>query len=195
VKVKGKGGEYWLAAPSMNALPGETYRYQGGMMMKDFHSRELDRTFDEILFVDVLFGEDETGMALGQGMMTEQGMMTGHGMPPGSVVMEQKSDVTVDRVEGTVTISELFADPGSFEGRSIRVRGEVVKFNPAIMERNWVHLQDGTEHQGKFDLTATTRESFQVGSVVTLEGIIALNLDFGYGYTYEILLEEATAVE
>ena len=62
------------------------------------------------------------------------------------------------------------------------------------MERNWVHLQDGTEFEGKFDLTVTSSEAFEVGQVVTLEGILALNRDFGYGYSYEILLEKATAV-
>ena len=74
------------------------------------------------------------------------------------------------------------------------MKGEVTKFNPSIMDRNWIHLQDGTEFEGQFDLTATSLESFKVGSIVTLEGILALNQDFGYGYMYELLLEKATAV-
>jgi hypothetical protein len=98
-------------------------------------------------------------------------------------------------VEGTVSVAELYADPSAFEGKAIRVRGEVVKYNPSIMERNWVHIQDGTEHAGKYDLTATSTEPFVVGNVVTLQGIVALNRDFGYGYSYEILLEEASVVE
>ena len=63
------------------------------------------------------------------------------------------------------------------------------------MERNWVHLQDGTELEGKYDLTVTSKESFQVGQVLTIEGILAVNRDFGYGYSYEILLEKATIVK
>ncbi len=63
------------------------------------------------------------------------------------------------------------------------------------MELNWVHIQDGTEFEGKFDLTVTSTESFKVGSVVTLEGVLALNKDFGYGYSYEVLLEKATAIQ
>jgi len=62
------------------------------------------------------------------------------------------------------------------------------------MERNWVHIQDGTEFEGKFDLTATSSETFEVGTQVTLEGILTLDHDFGYGYTYDVLLEKATAV-
>ena len=72
--------------------------------------------------------------------------------------------------------------------------GEVAKYNPAIMERNWIHIQDGTEFEGKYDLTATSSESFEVGQVVSLQGVVALNRDFGYGYAYEVLLENATAV-
>ena len=52
----------------------------------------------------------------------------------------------------------------------------MTKYNAAIMERNWVHIQDGTEFEGKFDLTATSSESFEVGQVVSLEGILALNM-------------------
>jgi hypothetical protein len=32
-----------------------------------------------------------------------------------------------------------------------------------------------------------------VGQVVTFEGVLAVDMDFGYGYSYEILLEQATA--
>ena len=181
--VKNKGPEYWVAVPTMNANPGDTYHYQGGMLMEDFHSKELDRTFEKVIFLETLFtGKEGTTQAVQE-------------MTPGSSTIIEKSEVVVKAGEGTVAISDLYADPGSFEGKVVRVKGEVTKFNPAIMERNWVHVQDGTEHEGKFDLTATSIESFEVGSIVILEGVLAVNRDFGYGYSYEILLETATAVE
>lgn len=188
--VQDRKEEYWIAAPSMEALPGEMYTYQGGMQMRDFYSEELDRTFDRVLFVEGLFPE---GISSGQGM--------GHDMAhadeeltPGSRVRAQKADVAIGHMEGSISVAKLYADPDAYKGKVVRVTGEVTKFNPAIMERNWVHLQDGTEHEGKFDLTATTVESFEVGDRITLEGVLATNLDFGYGYTYEILLENAAAV-
>jgi hypothetical protein len=196
--VKGKGPEYWVAGPSMEANPGETYHYQGGLLMEEFYSQELDRTFDKVLFLDALF----SGAA---GQMQNSGESTVSAESPGAsgteefsykaMVTIEKSDVKVEAVEGTLRISDVFSDPSAYEGKTIRVRGEVTKYNAAIMERNWVHIQDGTEYKGKFDLTATSLESFEVGSTVTIEGILALNRDFGYGYSYEILLEEATAVE
>ena len=182
--VKAKGSEYWIAVPTMVANPGETYQYQGGMMMEDFESKELGRTFDKVLFLEALYSESAGG---GQEAVQE--------VTPGSQVNAEKSDVKVETVEGTVSIGELFSNPGSYEGKSIKVRGEVTKFNAAIMDRNWVHIQDGTESNGKFDLTATSTESFSVGSVVTVEGVVSLNRDFGYGYSYEILLENTTQVK
>jgi len=191
VKAK-KGPEYWIAVPTMLAEPGETYQYQGGLLMEDFHSEELDRTFESVLFLESLISDKTSAM---------EGMQSPHGMGAQQEVVHEgrisvaKSDVKVEAVEGTITIAELFSKPSSYEGKSVRITGEVTKFNAAIMDRNWVHIQDGTEHEGKYDLTATSAESFQVGSTITIEGVLALNKDFGYGYSYELLLEEAKAVQ
>lgn len=180
--VKGKGPEYWVAVPSMDASPGEKYQYQGGMIMEDFYSKDLDRTFEKVVFLEALFSEESASPHAGE-------------LTPGSQAVIEKTKVSLEKVEGTVSIADIYENPGSFEGKVIQVRGEVTKFNEAIMERNWVHLQDGTEFEGKFDLTVTSAESFEVGSVVTVEGVLALNLDFGYGYSYEVLLEAATALD
>lgn len=207
VKAK-KGPEYWVAVTSMEAVPGETYYYQGGLLMEDFHSNELDRTFESVLFLDAIYpgsapetGSPQAGMAASEEQMPSMGQTdipmhgTAQGDTPGSRMVEEKSEVSVEKVEGTVSIAELFANPSSYEGKKVKVTGEVTKFNPYIMDRNWVHLQDGTDYQGKFDLTATTAEFFETGNQITLEGILALNRDFGYGYSYELLLENATAVQ
>jgi hypothetical protein len=63
------------------------------------------------------------------------------------------------------------------------------------MNKNWIHLQDGTEFDGQFDLTLTTDQQFEVGSVVTVEGKIALDKDFGYGYSYKVLLEDGKIIQ
>ena len=192
--VKAKGPEYWLTVPSMEVTSGETYHYQGGMLMTDFYSKELDKTFDEVLFLEALFAGNPSSNYDPKESAELMGQQHSQEMTAGSKVALEKVDVKVEAVEGTVTISDLFSDPGAYEGQTIQVSGEVTKYNAAIMELNWVHIQDGTEFEGKFDLTATSIESFEVGSTVTLEGILALNKDFGYGYKYEILLEKATEV-
>ncbi len=168
VKPK-KGAEHWVAVTSMEAAPGETYHYQGGLLMEDFHSNELDRTFESVLFLDAIYpgaapesGGARTEMAGQDGQMPSMEQTdipmhgTSQGDTPGSRVVAEKSDVRVERAEGAISIGELFSDPAAYEGKKILVTGQVIKFNPYIMDRNWVHLQDGTDHQGKFDLTATT---------------------------------------
>jgi hypothetical protein len=182
--VKGKGPEYWIAVSTTEIEVGEKITYQGGGLMVDFYSKELDRTFDEIVFLDGFEGEQDKVPAMGQMPGTTQGS-----------VETDKLDTKIKHNAGTISIGDLYSDPAAYEGKSIRVKGEVAKFNAQIMERNWVHLQDGTEFEGKYDLTVTSQEQFAVGQVVTLEGVLALNRDFGYGYNYEILLEKATLVE
>ena len=79
-----------------------------------------------------------------------------------------------------------------YNGKKVVIKGEVVKTNFEIMNRNWFHIQDGTADGNKFDLTVTSLEKdVKVGDVITFEGKIALNKDFGYGYYYEVLMEEA----
>ncbi|MEA3461787.1 MAG: hypothetical protein U9R49_07900 [Bacteroidota bacterium] len=184
--VKGKGPAYWIAVTSTEIAVGEKITYQGGMLMENFYSKELDKTFEKVIFLDGMEGSAPAGM---------EAMPEMPGVSHGSSVKSDKLDITVEAEEGTITIAELFANPGAYDGKTIRIKGEVAKFNPAIMERNWIHLQDGSEYEGKYDLTVTSQESFQVGQVLTVEGILALNRDFGYGYSYEILLEEATIVK
>ena len=179
--VKGRGPAYWIAVSSTEITPGESITYEGGLLMEDFHSEELNRTFEKVLFLDGIEGSQAPAMDVMPG--------TSHG----SAVKTGKLEISLEKEEGTVSIAELYADPGSFEGKRIRVKGEVAKFNAAIMERNWVHIQDGSEFEGKYDLTMTSQESFEVGQLLIFEGILEVNRDFGYGYSYEILLEEATA--
>ena len=112
-----------------------------------------------------------------------------HTMPPGHERFMNVSPVKVDLAEGAIPIAELMNNRGQYEGKLVKVTGKCVKVNSEIMGRNWVHLQDGSGEN--FDLTITTDENIEVGSVVTVEGTIALNKDFGAGYRYEVIMEEA----
>jgi hypothetical protein len=112
----------------------------------------------------------------------------------GPVTTDKISD-TVTPCEGCIKISDLFADMKSYKEKEIKVTGKVTKFNAEIMGKNWVHIQDGTEFDGKYDLTVTTSEILNVGDIVTIKGTIALDRDFGYGYKYDILLEEGVLIK
>jgi hypothetical protein len=106
-----------------------------------------------------------------------------------SMVTVEKVNVKVEPCEGCVTISDLLANKKSYSGKVVKVKGKVTKYNPEIMGKNWIHIQDGSEFEGGFDLTITTDKKVTLGDIVTFEGKIALDKDFGYGYIYSVLME------
>jgi hypothetical protein len=175
--------ETWLALPKMEANKGESYYYTEGMEMKNFESKELGRIFETVYFIESVSKTLQKN--------TSESMAYPHSSMTTKV---EKHEVDIQPVSGGITIADLFANKATYEGKTVKVKGEVTKFNGSIMKRNWVHLQDGTEHDGKFDLTVTTVIEVPVGEIMTFEGVVALNQDFGYGYSYEVLLENAVLI-
>jgi len=176
----------WLAVPKMDAIIGETYFYKGGMEMVNFKSTELDTTFASVMFLNGVLSQEafENQMAGSEAAI-----------PPGAAeAVAPKEETNIEPPVGGVTIKELFGDPQKYAGKTIMIKGKVTKFSDSIMSRNWIHLQDGTDFEGKFDLVATTDETVEVGSVVVLEGTITVNKDFGYGYFYDVIMEETVVI-
>lgn len=89
------------------------------------------------------------------------------------------------------TVEELYAKKKELSGKKVSVKGKVVKFNGGIMGRNWIHLQDGTGKPGTNDITITTNQNAKVGDTISATGTLATNKDFGGGYSYEVIIEEA----
>jgi len=85
----------------------------------------------------------------------------------------------------------MFTKKAELAGKSVSVRGKVVKFTPEIMGKNWIHLQDGTGAEGTSDLTVTTSASAKMGDTVTVSGVVVIDKDFGYGYAYDVIIEDA----
>ena len=93
-----------------------------------------------------------------------------------------------------MTIADVWTNRADLAGTRVKVRGRVVKYNAAILGRNWFHVQDGSgaTAQGNNDLTVTTEAVVAVGDIVTATGTVAVDRDFGAGYTYSLMLEDAT---
>lgn len=180
------GQEIWLAVTKMDASVGDTYYFQGGLKMTAFASKELKRTFDEILFVDNLSKHPGATTAAAEvNTQNKQSVSTGSSVQP------EKKGVNVKHDKDDITIASLYENKAKYAGKSIKVKGQVTKFNSGIMKKNWIHLQDGTEYSGKFDFVVTTDQEVKVGDKVTVEGTITLDKDFGFGYYYEVLMEDA----
>jgi hypothetical protein len=110
-------------------------------------------------------------------------------------VVTSKIDVKIEPCADCITISKILADKKNYEGKVIRVKGQVTKYNTGIMGKNWIHIQDGTDYKDGFDLTITTDATAAVGETVTFEGKIILDKDFGYGYKYDVLMEDGKSVQ
>jgi hypothetical protein len=99
--------------------------------------------------------------------------------------------VAADQAEQK-TVEALYQEKASLGGHHVQLRGKIVKVNNAIMNRNFLHLRDGTGKEGSNDLTITSQDTAEVGDEVVVSGTITLDKDFGAGYTYPILLEQAS---
>lgn len=176
--------DYWIAIGSMEVAVGQTLYYNQGHEMKNFHSRELDRDFPSVFFIQ----DASTDPAGNAAVTTLQGQTP---MKPEIV----RSEFDVEKAEGGITIAELYKDAANYAGKTVKIKGYITKFNEGIMGRNWAHMQDGTEFDGNFDLTVTTLEVVNVSALVTFEGVIAIDKDFGAGYAYSVIMEQAKIVQ
>ena len=177
--------KFWVAISKRPIDIGATYYYKGGLLKRNFYSKEHDRVFETVYLVSDIREQPIAGSG-GSGSAVDQALNRIQGNAVADVDVSANDIVPV---EGAIKLADLFADKNKFNGKSIMVTGKCVKVNPMIMGRNWIHLQDGSGEE--FDLTITTTENIPLGHVVTLEGTIALDKDFGAGYRYDIIMEGA----
>lgn len=182
LNVEENGNKYWMAIPNSEVKVGDTYYYDGGMLMENFESKQLDKTFDKIIFADNI-------------RVTEKAPVQKQVDPHANVDTTSVVEVNIEKAENGISLEELFSNKKSFVGKSIIVRGKVVKLNKEILDRNWVHIVDGTKFEDKKSLTVTTKEMVKIGDTVTFKGTIILDKDFGKGYIYDILLEEGELIK
>ncbi|MFK7937442.1 MAG: hypothetical protein AB8G22_28260 [Saprospiraceae bacterium] len=186
LKVKEGTQNFWVAISKAEVEVGETYYFKGGLLKKNFFSREFDRIFDTVYLVSKFWkkmpaGQSETAL--------EEALAT---LPEGHPAPNLKVG-NITPAEGAITLAALFKDTEKYANQTITITGKCMKVNPMIMGRNWLHIQDGSGEE--FDLTVTTSEKVALGAVVTVEGTIALDKDFGAGYRYDIIMEEAVLTE
>lgn len=183
IRVTSDDNDYWIAINKADVKEGETYYWSAGTEMKNFTSKELQRTFPSIFFVQDFTDQPITATS-GPGQMTTSPMA-------GKVQAPEYQGIVVPKAPGGITIAELYGNKESFNGKPVKICGKVVKYSAGIMNKNWVHIQDGTKDGDKFDLAVTTLDSVKVGDVVIFEGVIALNKDVGAGYFYDLIMENA----
>ena len=188
LNLEEEGQTYWIAIRKVDLPVGETVSFRGGLEMKDFVSKDLERTFSSVLFVDQVTSGETAAVPPTMSASPHQTPMAS-GKPTLA-----RQEVTVEPLAGGVSIGELFAQRQTYAGQIVTVKGQVTKVNRGIMGKNWIHLQDGTEGDGEFDLTLTTQDDAQVGDIAVFAGTLALDRDFGAGYKYDVIVENAQRV-
>jgi hypothetical protein len=206
----GAGKKIWAAVPKTQLEIGEEIALKGGSVMTNFNSKTLNRTFESIIFASgVIRGSDNktvptpggAGGSSSDAVLSEVGA---HGMTSKSSGGSTRAIVsfTGDKVEKSTaqngyTVGELFAKAANLNYRKVTVKGRVVKISPNIMGKNWFHIQDGTGDPTKntHDLVVTSSAIVEKGTIISLEGVLAADKDFGFGYRYDVLIEDAVVVK
>ena len=207
IRVKTSTGDVWAAVPETKLANGATVTVYSAMLMTKFASKTLKRTFDEVYFGTLTPPEAGAAGAMGgamggaadaagaAGAAGASGTSPHTGAPAAAPVQVGK----VEKATGAdaKTVADAWAQKAGLAGKTVTIRGKVVKFNGAVMGKNWMHLQDGSGDatKGTNDITVTSMAEVKVGDLVTITGTVRTDKDFGAGYFYAIIVEDAKVVK
>jgi hypothetical protein len=193
VRVKTATGEIWAATGQFKVAVGDRVVVPLEMPAKDFHSPSLNRDFPLLYFASHIDREGEAPAAAAGGQTPPPApMMPAHGMT-GAPATEPLT-AKIPPPDGGISIADVWTRRAALAGKIVTVRGKVVKFNGGILDRNWIHIQDGTgdPKDGTNDLAITSQGATKVGDIITVSGRLTVNKDIGSGYKYAVIVEDAT---
>ena len=179
IRLKTKDGETWAAVTAAPLKVGATVTIGDAMVMKDFESKALKKTFPSIVF----------------GNLAGSNKAAGDAHAGSAKVPADTTPISVPKATGANarTVAEVITKAAELKDKQVRVRGKVVKYSAAIMGKNWIHLRDGSGSatDNTHDILVTSAAAAKIGDVVTISGVVRVNKDFGAGYTYKVLIEDA----
>ena len=179
----------WAAAPQFAVKAGDAVAVAGAMPMVNYQSKTLNRIFDVVYF---------SGSVKVNGVSSALGVSAGElpkDHPPINGAAGAPLNLSgIKRAANGQTVAEITTGKAKLVGKPIAVRGRVVKFNANILGKNWLHVRDGSGTEGTNDLTVTTGAMTKVGDLVLVTGTLASDRDFGAGYKYGLIVEDATVV-
>ncbi len=174
--------EVWAAVPSFKGAVGDRISFSTAMPMNNFESKSLDRTFDLVYFISKV-----------EGASGEPAEPTSHAKPKAAPPTAAPAGPPLSPPDGGYSIAELYAKRQDLSGKTVLLRGRVTKFNSGILGSNWLHIEDGSGSgaKGDNDLTITTQGVAGPGDVIEVMGTLSLDKDFGAGYVYALIVENA----
>ena len=179
LRLKTKDGETWAAVGKAPVKKGVKVTIENVTVMNDFESKSLKKTFPTILFGTLAGAADSMASA-------HRDVVKG----------TDTSDIHVEKANGPSarTVVDIVTKSVELKDKTVIVRGKIVKYNSGIMGKNWIHLRDGSGSatENTNDILVTTTNQAKTGDIVTIKGIVHTEKDFGSGYSYKVLIEEAT---
>jgi hypothetical protein len=179
LRLQTASGEVWAAVPTTSVGKGAQVTIGGVMMLQNFESKSLKKTFDKIAFGAL--ADPNAHVAAAHGAMPDTA----------SKLVEPK----VARASGpdAKTVAEVVSGKATLKDKAVVVRGQVVKVMAGILGKNWVHLRDGSGSPADqtHDILVTTQDTCAVGDIVDARGTVRTNVDLGSGYSYEVIIDGA----
>ncbi len=157
--------KFWAAVPEMEVKKGDKLSLNKQMWVQNFYSKTLDETFDALLF---------------------------------AMIKKDKVQINVDfqkKKEGYLSVAEVFEKAKELEAKEVQVNGVITKVSYGILGYNWVHIQDTTKYKTENDLIFLLHtNNFKEGDRVNISGKVTNNRDFGAGYKYKVIVDEAKII-
>lgn len=182
LRLKTRDGETWAAVTTTSVKKGATVTIENAMVMNNFESKSLKKTFPSIVFG-----------SLGGAAVAAGPSPLGSKMAMASVAADT-APIKVAKASGAnaYTVADVVDKATQLKDKAVKVNGQVVKYNAGIMGKNWIHLRDGTGTATNNDVLVTTAAPAKVGDQLTVSGVVRNDKDFGAGYSYKVLIEDAT---
>lgn len=179
IKVIENGKEYWAAVPSAKVKVGDEITLKKSTWMTNFKSKTLEQKFDKILFGEIkgqkkaIHGVDNVHGIHGQ--------MTKKNKPnPKFDDVFISNDVAIK-----TTISQLYKNKASYKNKNVEVQGDVIQVSNKVMGNTWVKIYDGKD--AVIFRSQNEDEQLKIGDIVKVTGTLNTDVDYGYGFKYEII--------
>ncbi len=214
--LNAEGETKWVAGPKTEIKVGDKVSIAAPMAMENFKSAVLRREFKVIFFTGKIIVGDGSNMKpstmphtsmpkMGMPELAKSKVTSPHSnkdehmksasadstKPNGHVsAITKKSEPVkgIKKAKNGKTIDDVLKQKKELAGKSVKIRGKVIKFTAEVMNKNWLHIKDSSTGG---DLTVTTNAKAKIGDTVIVDGKITLNKDFGFGYIYDVILEDA----
>lgn len=183
-------GPVWAAGPITPVKRDDQVSFVGKMLMKQFLAKSMNRTFDEIYFVNAFTvnGQQPVVAAAPAEMNSKTDPHANGGMDTPASPFKTMPTKPFTKAKNGQTIAEILADTGKFKDKNVKIRGRVVKYTSDILGKNWVHIQDsGTQN----DLTITTTSIAKIDDILLIEGKLELKKDYGEGFVIDVVVDNA----